>query len=218
VSGPSLVDQLERAGASWRAYMEDLPAPCSTVTDAGDYALKHDPFLYYRGLRADPARCRRVVPATQLGGDLRGGRLADFSWISPNLCHDGHDCSLRTADRFLRRLVPPVLAGLGPHGFLALLWDEGTSDAGCCRLASGGHVPAILVGPDVLRRSRSAVRVDHYSTLRTIEDAFGLPHLGAAACACTASLDGLFRVPPRGLPGRAAAPGRAPVSPGPRPR
>jgi len=213
VSGPNLVDQLTSAGASWKVYMEDLPAPCSTVTSAGGYSLKHNPFLYYRGLRADPSRCRSVVPATELGGDLRAGRLADFSWISPNLCHDGHDCSLRTSDRFLRQLVPPLLAALGPHGFLAVLWDEGTSDAGCCRLASGGRVPAILLGPDVRAGGRLAVRVDHYSALRTIEDAFGLAHLANAACACTASLDGLFRTPPRGLPGRppAHAPARRPT-------
>ncbi len=53
-----------------------------------------------------------------------------------------HDCSIRWADRFLRRLVPPLLRALGPHGLLFLTWDEGDTDDGCCRLARGGHVGA----------------------------------------------------------------------------
>ena len=49
-------------------------------------------------------------------------------------------------DRFLSRLVPPLLRALGPRGLLILTWDEGSSDDGCCRLAAGGHIATILAG------------------------------------------------------------------------
>ena len=100
---------------------------------------KHDPFLYYRGVVRRRADCERVVPLDQLRLDERAGALPAFVWITPDLCHDMHDCSLTTADRFLAGLLPRLLARLGRGGLLFLTWDEGTTDDGCCRLASGGH-------------------------------------------------------------------------------
>jgi hypothetical protein len=138
-----------------------------------------------------------VVPLTALTHDLRAGRLPDFVWISPNLCDDGHDCSMSTADRFLAQLVPALGKELGPRGFLALTWDEGSTDQGCCQLAHGGQVVTILAGPQVRRGAGGSGDFDHYSLLRTIEDAFGLGHLGQAACPCTQPLDSLFTAPPR---------------------
>jgi hypothetical protein len=205
--GPNIADQLEHTGRSWRAYMEDLPRACSQVADAGGYGKKHDPFLYYPAIAGNSSRCRQVVPLSALRRDLRKGRLPDFVWITPNLCDDGHDCSLSTADRFLAALLPSVLSQLGRHGFLVLTWDEGASDQGCCSLAHGGHVATILVGRSVRHHYQAAGSYDHYSVLRTVEDAFGLPHLAQAGCPCTQGLDALFAAPPRGLPA-ARAPSR----------
>jgi phosphatidylinositol-3-phosphatase len=188
VDASSLVDQLERAGLSWRAYMEDLPHSCFTGAGAGQYAKKHDPFAYYTRIVRNPARCRRIVALARLYADERAGTLPRFAWITPNLCHDMHDCGPATGDRFLSRLVPPLLAALGPHGLLILTWDEGSSDDGCCRLASGGHIAAILAGGAARAGARLSTPTDHYSVLQTIEDLFGLPRLRGAACACTPSL------------------------------
>src|SRR5690349_18944918 len=132
VGGRNIVDQLEAAHLSWKGYMEDLPRPCSTVAGAGRYAKKHDPFMYYDDIVRSPARCHRVVGFDALGNDLRRGRLPALSFITPNLCHDMHDCDVATGDRFLSGLVPGLLRELGPHGLLVLTWDEGSSDAGCC--------------------------------------------------------------------------------------
>src|SRR4051812_3186560 len=181
VSGLSIIDQLERAHVSWRAYMEDLPRPCYTGAQAGGYAKKHDPFVYYDAVVHDAARCRHVVPFTALARDLRRDALPSYAFITPSLCHDGHDCDIATADAFLRRLLPPVLAALGPHGYLVLTWDEGSSDAGCCGATAGGRIATIVLGPDVRPGGRMARPVDHYGVLATVEDTFGLPRLGAAA-------------------------------------
>jgi acid phosphatase len=203
VATRNLADQLDAAGASWKAYLQGLPRPCFEGGSAGRYAKKHNPFMYYDDIAGNPARCRRVVPYAHLTADLRSGSLPAFVWISPDLCDDAHDCPLATADRHLRRLLPPLLRQLGSHGFLVVTFDEGTTDEGCCGgEAHGGHIATVVAGHDVRPGARSSAPVDHYGVLRTIEDAFGLVHLGAAARARNGSLAPVFNTPPRGLPRR----------------
>src|SRR5947209_3853614 len=131
VPGSGIAGQLSAAGHTWKGYMEDLPKPCFTGGGAGSYAKKHDPFLYYRAIVRHPRACRNVVPLRQLASDERAGRIPTFSWISPNLCHDMHDCDPVVGDRFLRTLVPPLLRALGPRGLLVVSFDEGSTDNGC---------------------------------------------------------------------------------------
>jgi hypothetical protein len=196
VSARNIVDQLEGVGLSWKAYLEDLPRPCFSGAGSGGYAKKHNPFAYYRDVSSSPARCGRLVGFGALAADLRAGALPRFAWVSPNLCDDGHDCALATADRFLARTLPGLIHELGPHGFLVLTWDEGVSDRGCCGVAHGGHIATIVIGPDVRRGARMALPVDHYGVLGTIERALGLAPLAGAADPRAGSLDGLFvRVP-----------------------
>ncbi len=197
IAGRNLVDQLEGASISWKAYMEDLPRPCFLGAGSRGYVQKHDPFVYYDNVRNSPARCRKVVPFTQLSRDLHAGTLPTFSFISPNLCHDTHDCGVSTGDSSLARLLPSLLRELGPHGYLVLTWDEGSSDRGCCAGARGGHIATIVAGPDVRRGARDGVPVDHYGVLRTIESSLSLPPLGAAADPSHGSLQRLFRRAPR---------------------
>jgi len=194
VSATSLADQLDHAGLSWKAYMEGIPHSCFTGPDSsGDYAKKHDPFSYYTRVMTNPARCRRIVPLSQLHVDERAGGLPAFVWITPNLCHDMHDCSVATGDRFLAGLVPALLRALGPRGLLIVTWDEGTSDDGCCRVAAGGRVAAILAGGLARPRARLDTPADLYSVLQMVEDLLGLRRLRGAACPCTPSLQPLLR-------------------------
>lgn len=192
VQGPSVADQLDAAHVSWRAYMEDLPRPCFAGARAGGYAKKHDPFMYYDAIARKPARCRHVVPFTALARDLRRGAMPTYAFISPNMCHDAHDCSLKVADRFLSRFVPPLLPALGPHGYLVLTWDEGSSGDGCCGGSRGGRIATVVVGRDVPAGTRDARPVDHYGVLATVEDSLGLGRLGEAASPVHGSLRPLF--------------------------
>jgi hypothetical protein len=190
VGARSIVDQLQHARISWKAYMENYPGHCFTGAFAGEYAKKHDPFVYYSH---DHRWCASIVPLAQLKSDEQARRLPTFIWITPNLCHDMHDCSPATGDRFLSKLVPRLLRSLGRSGLLFLTWDEGTSDSSCCKLASGGHIATIVAGPGAAPGARLATPVDHYSVLQTIEDLLGLPRLRGAACPCTPSLAPLLR-------------------------
>jgi hypothetical protein len=197
VSAVNIVDQLERAGISWGAYLEDVPTPCFRGAGAGGYAKKHNPFIYYDDIAGSPARCGKLVGFARLASDLRSGRLPTYAWITPNLCDDGHDCGVAAGDRFLARTVPALMRELGPHGFLVITWDEGGSDRGCCGVARGGHVATILAGPDVVPGARERHPVDHYGVLAAIEQALGLPPLAGAADPRAGRLMSLFGSPPR---------------------
>jgi hypothetical protein len=194
-SGVSIADQLESARASWKAYMGGMPSACFKGAFSGQYAKKHNPFMYYRRVVSDGKRCAsRVVPESRLAGDLRAGRLPVYSFLSPGLCDDSHDCSTAVGDRYLARTVPPILRALGSRGFLVLTWDEGVSDRGCCGgLAHGGRIPTVIAGPGVRRGAKLKVPLTHYSTLRTIEDALSLPRLRLAGDRRAKSLAPAFK-------------------------
>jgi hypothetical protein len=196
VQGRSVTDQLQGAGFSWRAYMEGMPRSCYRGASSGRYAKRHDPFMYFDRIRTSRQRCSRVVPFGRLDGDLAEHRLPDFAWITPDLCHDMHDCGVATGDRFAAKLVPRLLPALGPHGFLVVTWDEDNGHRGCCGGdAEGGRVATIVAGPDVKRGAAGSGPYDHYSILRTVDDAFGLAPLRHAGDA--KPLDALFHHPPR---------------------
>jgi hypothetical protein len=179
VRGPSLVDQLEAHGISWRGYMESMPKPCFHMSgdELGRYAQRHNPFAYLTAVWSRRSRCQKVVPFSDLRDDMRRG-MPRFSWITPNLCHDMHDCGIAAGDRWLRRTVPPLLRALGPNGVLILTFDEGTTEASCCNGAHGGRIATILAGDGARRLATYDQPVDHYSTLATIGSLLGLPKLG----------------------------------------
>jgi hypothetical protein len=188
----SLVNQLDAGHVSWRAYFENLPQNASaSVTPAGRYNKHYNPIVYTEKV-SDSRRSRsKVVGFARLRSDLAHRRLPRFSWIAPNVRHDGHNHTLRSADSFAARTVPKLLRALGPRGVLYLTWDEGNrSDHGG---PGGGHVALIASGGAARTGATTAVRADHYSLLRTIDANFGLPGLGNAGSDSTPLLRGLLK-------------------------
>ncbi len=158
--------ELSKAGIGWRAYMEGMTRGC--LGSPYPYALKHNPFAYYG------SSCpRQVVPFTQFAADMKGN-VPRLVWITPDLCHDGHDCSTAIADRWLSQTVPKILATSAwqQNGLLLITWDEGEDSA--------NHVLTLVIHPhpESLTSGRA---YDHYSLLATIEDRLGVPRLGLAA-------------------------------------
>ena len=186
--GRNLVDQLERAHISWKAYYQGLPAPCSAVVKAGAYAKKTDPFAYLDDVRTSPARCHRVVPLDQLRPDLRRGRLPRFVVIVPDLRHDMHSGPVGEADVFLRRLDRELATSSSwrPGTVLVVTFDEGTTSLGL-HGRGGGHVATVVAGPGVPAR-HDATPYTHYALLRSIEHRFGLPPLRNAADPATRTI------------------------------
>ena len=172
VNAPNLADSLEGARRTWKTYAEGLPQPGFTGASAGRYAKKHDPFMYFRDIASSRTRRQRVVPFGQLRVDLRNDAVPDFALVVPDMCDSMHDCPVQTGDRWLARVLPSLLKL--SNAVVFVVFDEGLA---------GNHVPALVVGSAVRPGARVTARIDHYSLLRTIEDAWGLPLLGRSASA-----------------------------------
>lgn len=176
VAGQNLADTLQHAHKTWKAYAEGLPRPGFTGASSGRYAKKHVPFLYFQNVLTKPRRLRRVVPLTQFSRDLAAQRLPSFSLIVPNMCHDMHDCSVRTGDRWLGTFLTPLLENrLLKKSVIFVVTDE-PADSN-----PSAPIPALALGPLVKPGSRFSARTSHYGLLRTIEDAWRLPRLGQSA-------------------------------------
>jgi hypothetical protein len=189
VEGQTLADQLSQAGVSWKAYMEGINGPCPTQAKSNGYAKKHDPFVYVRHFVADSAACAHVVPFGQFATDLAGD-APSFLWVTPDLCHDGHDCSTGVMDKWVAGTMQMVTASpwYRQGGTVIITFDEGESSAGCCNGARGGRVATVVVRAGLGPSAHHDAPVDQAGMLRSIEDLYGLAHLGDAECSCSGTL------------------------------
>jgi len=171
-------------GESWRSYEETMPANCAK-TNAGLYAVRHNPAAYYTSLR----HCGRFdVPFTRLAGDLAHNTLPAFAFITPNLVDDMHNGTVPDGDKWLATHVPAILNsrayGSGST-VLFITWDEGeggsskqcatnTTDVGC-------RVATLVISPSTRAGTRSRTLFNHYSLLGTAEQLLGLHKLNQSS-------------------------------------
>jgi hypothetical protein len=201
VAQPNLVDQLESAGKSWKAYIDSMPSPCFVGNAPPLYMQKHNPFIYYDDVRTNPDRCAKIAPFSQFATDLATHTLPNYTWITPNMCDDAHDCPAASADTWLSTWAPKIIASpeWQDAGALFITFDEGHRSTwftgSCCVEGNGGHVATLVISPLGKPGYSSSVEYDHYSLLRTIEDGLGLPELGGAACACAPAMTDFFTQP-----------------------
>jgi hypothetical protein len=127
-----------------------------------------------------------VVPLSELRSDIEAGSLPNFLFITPNVCNDSHDCSLDVADIWLANLMATLTPALDKSGepyLIVVLFDEAQRPNGLLKLleSGGGRVPVVLYSPLVKKGFEDSARYNHYSLLKTISAAWGLPYLGHAA-------------------------------------
>jgi hypothetical protein len=128
-------------------------------------------------------QCQNLVPFTQFPIDLANNQLPDYSFITPNLCNDAHNCSLSTADNWLKKNIAPLIASatFQQDGLLLVLFDESGSD----NTHGGGRVYWTAIGPKVKSGYQSTFSYyQHQSTERLTLEALGLksfPGAGATA-------------------------------------
>jgi phospholipase C len=186
ISAPNLPDLIEASGRTWKTYQEGIPEPCY-LGDHGKYAQKHNPFIYFDSIRLDPTRCQKsIVPLKTLRSDIEAHTLPNFIFITPDLCHTSHDCTLDKSDDWLAERLPPLQSALDQEGsnyLIILTWDEGQGDHSCCGLPqkAGGRIAVVLISPLVKSNYEDATPYTHYSLLKTISNAWGLEYLGYAA-------------------------------------
>jgi hypothetical protein len=164
---PSIFSQLPSGGS--RSLQESMPSNCA-LKGSGRYAVRHNPQAYYTSVRGDCARYN--VP---LGKPANIS--ARFTFVTPNLCSDTHDCSVSTGDSWLVAFLPPLLASSEYRAgktAIFVTFDEGSGN---------NHIVTIVVAPPVHAGARSATAYTHYSLLRTTEEMLGLGRIGNAQSA-----------------------------------
>jgi len=186
-----LVSLLAKAGVSWKSYQEDIPGTDCPLTAVNYYAPKHNPMVYFTDVTGNvdrnSANCiSRVRPYTELTADLETNNVAAYNFITPNICNDMHDCSIGTGDTWLSKEVPKILASKAykEGGALFVTFDE----------SAGSDVPIgfIALSPLAKPGYSSSVTYTHSSTLRSVQEIFGVtPLLGDAANAT--DLSDLFK-------------------------
>lgn len=198
----------DMAGNCQRPAMNSFDQTQS-ATAASQYAARHNPFVYFHSLIDSGACAANDVPLGQLDTDLSSAATTpNLAFITPDLCHDAHDATcadggqggLPAADSFLQTWVPKITGSpaWSEGSLLIVTFDEAdTSDASSCcgetpgpnspnpggttQGNGGGRTGTVLLSQYVQPGSTNATPYNHYSLLRSIEDIFGLSHLGFAA-------------------------------------
>jgi phosphatidylinositol-3-phosphatase len=209
-----LVDLLESAGVTWKSYQENITAGVCAITDGNEYAAKHNPVVFFddvNGYNAATgmfnstfARCvEHVVPFTQLATDLQNNNVAQYNFITPDLCDDMHggdsSCSngctssfplssqcVPGGDAWLQANVPTITGSTAfkQGGALFIIWDE--SEPSFTQACGLSLTPDCPVGMIVLspfgKTGPISGHFSHSSTLKTVEELFKVsPLLGGAA-------------------------------------
>ena len=176
VSSENVVRDLLAAGKSWKSYAEDIPSVGYTGGDTGRYAVRHNPLAYFIDVQNDPTQLQNLAPFSQFALDRNASRLPDFSFIVPNLCNDAHDCSLGTADTWLKTNIDPLIQSpqFQKDGLLIIVFDEAdTLDF----TSGGGHVAVVIVSPLAKRAYKSIAFYQHQSVLRLTLEGLGVTKL-----------------------------------------
>lgn len=202
-----LTTLLQKAGISWRAYEEGITGKDCPLNGEGPldsngstlYVPRHDPFVYFNdvtnNLNPASANCiSHIRPFSQLATDLAANTVARYNFITPSVCDDMHDaCSgdpIAHGDAWLKEHVPAILNSTAYRsgGVLLITWDEAAK--------GDGPIGMVVLSPFAKGNHYSnGIYYTHSSTLRTIQEIFGVTPLLRYASSAT-DLGNLFQVFP----------------------
>jgi phosphatidylinositol-3-phosphatase len=155
-----IASELISAGNTFAGYSESMPHDGYRGCYHGLYDRNHNPWVEFKN----------VPSSDNLVYDGFPSPVATFVWITPNLCHDMHDCTVKTGDKWLSKNLPPIIAWDKRHdGLLILTWDEAAPDN-----SGKNHVATVLAGPMIRAGVDDTQNVDHYAVLHTIETILGV--------------------------------------------
>ena len=221
-----LVTELVNANPpiTWKEYAEpDFPNPDFTDCPLtfSEVDVDHVPFVYFsdttNGFSSTSANCiAHVRPYSHLATDLASGTActpalitagtacyAQYNFITPNLCHDGHEgvspCAsgestdnTTRGDTWLQNVGVPTVTDSAVYqadGVLFIVWDE-AEDSGSF---SDGPIGMFVLSPFAKTNYSNTIHYDHSSMLKTFQEIFGVtPLLGGAANSGTNDLSDFF--------------------------
>jgi len=191
LAAPNLGSELLAAGHSFVGYSEDLPRAGFTGCTSGKYAQKHSPWANFSNVPASSNQ-----PWTAWPTDY--AQLPAVAFLTPNLCNDMHDCGVPAGDSWLKTNLAGYATWAAAHNsWLCVTWDEAST-------SSPDNSIATLITGAGIRPGRYDEPIDHYSLLRTIEDAFGLAPTGQASSATP--ITDIWGSAPAAAPGASNAP------------
>jgi acid phosphatase len=184
----NLFDQVTASGRTWKAYQQGNPGNCFTgssssavvdgVGKSGSYVRKHNPAISYTSVSGNKAACANITNLAAFDP-----AAANFEFITPNMINDMHDGTVADGDNFLKAFLPKITSSPAfANSVVYVTFDEGTTN-----VSGGGHIFTLAITPNMTPGYKAAGAYTHYSMLRTIEQAWGLPSLGNAASASAMS-------------------------------
>ncbi|HEV7557003.1 MAG TPA: alkaline phosphatase family protein [Kofleriaceae bacterium] len=186
-----LVAQLMTAGISWTSYQEGITSGTCPISSTGDYAAKHDPFVFFQDIVGSPPSKSAPICASHhksyadFPADLAAG-LTGYIYITPDLCHDMHgaaDCpsgttdpsNIQAGDTWLSTELPRIVDYANAHdGVVLITWDEGDSS---------NLIPLLALGSHVKVNTTSATVYTHSSIIKSVDELLGAPVLPSVASA-----------------------------------
>jgi hypothetical protein len=183
-----LVRLLEDAGISWKSYQEGIDGKRCPLVSFDHYGAKHNPMVFFDDVtesnNPQSAYCiAHIRPYTELANDLEQNTVARYNFITPDLCNDMHDSigckttdSVKNGDTWLANELPNLLNSKAylDGGVIFITWDEGEG--------SDGPISMIVLSASAKAGYSNDIHYTHSSTLRTIQEIFGVtPFLGDAA-------------------------------------
>jgi phospholipase C len=184
-----LVTLMDKSGITWKSYQEGIDGKQCPLYENGLYAPRHNPMVYFDDItnNNDPnsKNCiAHVRPFSELASDLDKNTVAQYNFITPNMCHSMHNTdgcdstdSVKNGDAWLSKAIPMIMDSQAykDGGVIFITWDESEQ---------GDHpIGMIVLSPFAKGGGYSNdTTYTHSSTLRTIEEIFNLnPFLGDAA-------------------------------------
>jgi hypothetical protein len=184
-----LVTYLDQAGFTWKAYQEGISGKKCPLTDTGLYATKHNPMVFFDDVTNtnDPNSAYCIAherPYSELKTDLGTNTIAQYNFITPNLCDDMHDTdgcptqdAVKNGDTWLSKQIPMIMSSktYQQGGVILIIWDESEN---------GDHPIGLVVLSPFAKGGgyTNSIHYTHSSTLRTVEEIFGVtPLLGDAS-------------------------------------
>jgi len=241
--GKTIADQLDARGMSWKSYEESLPMGGADGVNNADgvfsnlstftadeqaqgatnanvvslYAVKHNPFAYFRSIQESSEQMEKLVAFDGIGGlygDLQSGKVPNFSFIAPNQCNDQHGrgnagpfCNfdpndngtqvglnpalIAQGDVAVEKLVTAIKASPAWHdgnNAIVITWDEDDYSVS----PTTNKVVTIVDTNHGPHGKTSKTFYTHFSLLKTLEAGFGLPCLNHACDASAKVMSDLF--------------------------
>ncbi|MFN8576198.1 MAG: alkaline phosphatase family protein [Candidatus Sericytochromatia bacterium] len=174
-STPNLGASMLAANKTFVGYSEDLPSVGFVGDKYDQYASKHSPWVHWQGNGTNRLPAEVNQPLSNFPDDYN--KLPDLSFVIPNMDDDMHNGIftpiIKKGDDWLKNHLDGYIKWAKDNNSLFILtFDEDN------RLHNN-KVTTIFVGP-MVKAGVYNEKINHYSILRTLEDMYKLPYIGAS--------------------------------------